>query len=176
MAGQPGRMPDFTGLSPSERGNLVWNLQGARRQAAIWVDLPVLYEHHLLLAPIGVIPFPGSDDSDGITPLWVHGNFVSQQSERPLAVWQWLKFLSYQQPLLRMIPSRPSVAEEMGFWANLPPQLGEAMRVAFPFGRPVTIEEQSYLSWAQVTAVVSGELSPSEAAQQRPDIAWFGQD
>jgi hypothetical protein len=104
------------------------------------------------------------------------GSFISQQSERPLAVWQWLKFLSYQQPSARMIPARPSVAEGMGFWANLPPQLGEAMRVAFPFGRPVTIEEQSYLSWAQVAAVVSGELSPPEAAQQRSDIAWFSQD
>ncbi len=41
---------------------------------------------------------------------------------------------------------------------------------------PVTLEEQSFLSWAQVAAVVSGELSPSEAAGQRSDIAWFGRD
>jgi ABC-type glycerol-3-phosphate transport system substrate-binding protein len=176
MAGQPERMPDFTEPTPFDRDNILLNFQGARRQAAIWADLPVLYEHQLLLAPIGVAPFPGSDESSGITPLWVHGSFISQQSELPLAVWQWLKFLSYERPAPRLIPARPSVATEMDYWTELPPQLGDAMRLAFPFALPVTLEEQLYLTWAQVAAVVSGRLSPSEAAQQRSDIAWFGQD
>ncbi|MEE8389899.1 MAG: extracellular solute-binding protein, partial [Anaerolineae bacterium] len=176
MASQPETMPDFTGLVSFDRDNMLWNWQGARRQAAIWANLPVFYEHHLLLSPIGIVPFPGSENFDGITPLWVQGSFVSQQSERPLAVWQWLKFLSYQRPVPRLIPARPSVAAEMGYWTNLPPSLNEAMRIAFPFALPVTLEEQSFLSWAQVAAVVSGELSPYEAAGQRSDIAWFGQD
>jgi ABC-type glycerol-3-phosphate transport system substrate-binding protein len=176
MAGQPEKMPDFTGLSPSDRDNMLWNLQGARRQAAIWAGPPVNYEHQLLLSPIGIVPFPGSDESSGITPLWVQGNFISQQSERPLAVWQWLKFLSYRRPSVRLIPSRPSVATEIDYWTNLPAPLDEAMIAAFSFARPVTPEEQLYLTWAQVAAVVSGELSPSEAAQQRSGIAWFGQD
>ncbi len=91
-------------------------------------------------------------------------------------MWQWLKFLSYQHPAAtRLIPARPSVATEMNFWGSLPPELGDAMRVGFPFARPVTLAEQTYLSWGQVEAVVSGELSPVEAAQQRPGSAWFGQ-
>ena len=47
------------------------------------------------------------------------------------------------------------------------------MRSAFPFARPVTIEEQGMLTWDQVTAVVSGESTPLEAAQQQPAISWF---
>lgn len=194
MAGQPGQMPDLTGqledflgpastsfiveqLSLAQRQQFVlWNIQTSRRQAAIWVDLPVEYERQLLLANLGVVPFPGSDRFDGITPLWVQGGFISQGSDRPLAVWKWLKFLSYQRPASRLIPARPSVATNMGFWTYLPRPLGDAMRTAFPFARPVLIEEQGYLTWEQVTAVVSGELSPQQAAQIRPAIRWFNQD
>ena len=175
MAARPGTMPDLTGLAPDDRENILWNLQGARRQAAVWVDLPVLYEHHFLLAPIGVVPFPGSDDFSGITPLWVHGGFVSQGSKRPLAVWQWLKFLSYQRPVPRLIPARPSVAAEMDYWTRLPPQLGDAMRATFPFARPVMMGEGAYISWEQVAAAVSGRLSPLEAARQRSGVACLDQ-
>jgi hypothetical protein len=121
-----------------------------------------------------VVPFPGSDRFDGISPLWVQGAFISQQSERPYAMWQWLKFLSYQAPTSRMIPARPSVAEAVGFWKFLPLPLGNAMRAAFPFARPVTIEDQTRLTWAQVTAVTSGNLSLAEAARQQLDTSWFG--
>jgi len=176
VAGRPEKMLGVTGLTPFDRDLVLWNLQGARRKAAIWVDRPVFYEHYFLLAPVGVVPFPGSDEFSGITPLWVQGSFISQGSERPLAVWQWLKFLSYRRPSPRLIPARPSVAVEMDYWTNLPPQLGEVMRGAFAFARPITLEEEQYLTWAQAAAVVSGELSPSEAARQRPDVAWFGQD
>jgi hypothetical protein len=91
-------------------------------------------------------------------------------------VWQWLKFISYQRPSPRLIPARPSVAEEMDYWAGLPSPLDEVMSGAFPFALPVTIEEQSLISWEQMAVVVSGELSPDEAAQRRHDLAWFGQD
>jgi ABC-type glycerol-3-phosphate transport system substrate-binding protein len=176
MAGQPEKMPNLTGLTSRDRDNILWNWQGARRRAVIWVEMPVFYEHHLLLSPVGIVPFPGSDNLNGITPLWVQGSFISQQSERPLAVWQWLKFISYQRPSPRLIPARPSVAEEMDYWAGLPPPLDEVMSGAFLFALPVTLEEQSLISWEQVAAVVSGELSPHEAAQRRHDLAWFGQD
>lgn len=175
MAGQVGLMPGLTDLSAYDRQLVFWNWQSSRRQAAIWVDYPVNYEHQLLLAPIGVVPFPGSDRFDGITPLWVQGSFISQRSERPLAVWRWLQFLSAQFPAPRLIPARPSVAAQRNFWSVLPRPLGEAMRTAFPFARPVTIEEQTYLRWEQVTAVVSGEETPIQAAQDRPPLRWFGQ-
>lgn len=176
MAGQPEKMPDLTGLTPFERDTIMLTLQGAKRQAVIWTDLPINYEYRFLLAPLGVVPFPGSDKFAGITPLWVQGSFISRQSERPLATWQWLKFLSYQKPVPRLIPARPSIATEMNFWGSLPPQLGDAMRVAFPFARPVTLEDQNYLSWAQIKDVLSGELSPTDVVFQQPDAAWFGQD
>jgi len=154
---------------------LLLNLQTSKRVAAIWVDTPINYEYQFLLAQIGVVPFPGSDRFDGITPLRVQGNFISQESERPFAVWQWIKFLSYQQPSLRYVPARPSVANGMGFWRTLPLPLGDVMRTAFPFARPITIEEQTAITWEQVTAVVSNELTPTQAANQRNDILWFNE-
>ena len=193
LAGQPGQMPDLSGelsdvfsatemsaletvLGEERQTLLLLNFQRSRRKAAIWVDSPVNYEFNLLLSPVGVVPFPGSDRFDGITPLWLRGGFISQQSERPLAVWQWLKFLSYQSPAPRFIPARPSVAAEMAYWTVLPRPLSDVMRTAFPFARPVTMEELGMLRWDQVMAVVSGELSAEEAAQDQPAIHWFGYD
>ncbi len=190
QANQPGQMPDLAAdmeelLGPgsyavssnwnaSDQLFVLWNFQTARRKAAIWIDLPVNYEYQFLLVPLGVVPFPGSDRFDGISPLWVRGVFISQQSERPYAMWQWLKFLSYQAPTSRMIPARPSVAEDVGYWKFLPRPLGNAMRAAFPFARPVTIEDQTHLTWAQVTAVNSGDLTPAETARQQLAAPWFG--
>ena len=196
MANQEDQMPNLTGdlanafstrqmLTIGESGAefdeehkvmLLLNLQGSERKAAIWVDSPLTYEFNLLLSPVGIVPFPGSDRFDGITPLWLQGNFISQYSERPLAVWQWLKFLSFQPAAPRFIPARPSVASMSGYWTTLPRPLGDVMRTAFPFGLPVTIEEQGMLTWEQVATVISGELSAAEAAQDRPTVQWFGHD
>ncbi len=170
---QASMMNDLGAVIDDERqAMLLFNFQGAGRKAAIWVDSPVNYELNLLMSPVGIVPFPGSDRFDGISPLWLRGSFISQYSERPRAVWRWLKFLSYQLPAPRFIPARPSVAAEMGYWTILPRPLGDVMRTAFPFARPVTVRERGMLTWDQVTAVVAGELTPLEAAQQ-PDITWF---
>jgi ABC-type glycerol-3-phosphate transport system substrate-binding protein len=152
---------------------LLLNFQTSRRTAAIWVDVPVDYERQFLLARLGVVSFPGSDRFDGITPLRVQGSFVSQESERPFAVWQWIKFLSNQRPSPRYIPARPSVANQMGFWQTLPHPLGNVMRTAFPFARPIKITEQTAITWEQVTAVISGESTPDQAANQRNNVFWF---
>ncbi|MCP4360832.1 MAG: extracellular solute-binding protein [Chloroflexi bacterium] len=175
MSGEPGQMPDLTQVAKSERENLQLTWQSARRQAAIWVDAPIDYEFKLLLDPMGVVPFPGSDRFDGITPLWVQGHFISQQAENPQAVWEWLKFLSYQPPnsQFRYIPARPSVAMETRFWQILPRDLANVMRTAFPFTRPVTLEEQRYFTWEEITAVLSGETTPTQAANSQPDLVWF---
>ncbi|MCP5097156.1 MAG: extracellular solute-binding protein [Chloroflexi bacterium] len=163
----PGSSPDLSQfMNEADRQFVMWAFQGAKREAAIWADLPNNYESQLLLEPIGVVPFPGSDRFDGITPLWVSGSFMSSQSERPYATWQWLKFLSHQRPPPRMIPARPSVANATGYWNLLPRDLGNVMRTAFPFARPVTIADRTYLSWAGVTAVISGEATPSQAGQR----------
>ena len=125
--------------------------------------------------PMGVVPFPGSDRFDGITPLWVQGAFISMASERPLAAWEWLKFLTQQAPSarFRLVPVRPSVATSSQFWGRLPHDLGNAMRTAFPFSRPVLIGEQHLFNWDMLTAVQSG-TSPAQAAQLKPRLVWFG--
>ncbi len=193
MASQAGQMPNLAGqlsdvfsntqistmgsaFEDERQAMLLLNFQGSERKAAVWVDSPLNYEFNLLLSPVGVVSFPGSDRFDGITPLWLSGSFISQQSERPLAVWQWLKFLSYQEPPPRYIPARPSVATDMGYWTTLPRPVGDVMRTAFPFARPVTVAEMGMLNWEKVTAVVNGDATPLEAAQQQPTITWFSYD
>ncbi|MCB8974700.1 MAG: extracellular solute-binding protein [Ardenticatenaceae bacterium] len=176
LAGQPGQIADFRQMSETERAGVLSNWQSARRRAAIWVESPLLYELRFQLNPLGVLPFPGSDRFDGITPLWVDGAFITSGSERPYATWQWLKFLAYQPPTgwLRYVPARPSVATSSQFWSRLPHDLGNAMRTAFPFSRPVVIDEQVLFGWEMLTAVQNG-LAPETAVQLRPRLLWFQQ-
>ena len=170
-----GQMPDTTQIPEAELIHFVRRSLSVDRWALMWTDDPIEYEHLLLLDAVGILPFPGSDRFDGITPLWVRGNVITQQSERPLATWEWIKFLSYQPPVqrLRLIPARPSVASSANFWTKLPLPLGNAMRTAFPFARPVLIEEQSYFTNEQLTAVLSGQMTPEEAARTWPQKQWF---
>lgn len=191
LARQPGQMPDLVNqlsdsFSPTQMASLetmlrddpytlLLNFQGSQRKAAVWVDSPLHYEFNLLLAPVGVVSFPGSDRFDGITPLSIHGSFISGNSAYPLAVWEWLKFLSYQSPVPRLIPARVSAADRSGYWQQLPRPLGNVMRTAFPFSRPVTIGEKKMITWPQVADVFSGELTPVQAARKREALRWFGQ-
>jgi hypothetical protein len=96
------------------------------------------------------------------------------ESERPYAAWEWLKFLTYQTPSarFRFVPARPSVATASQFWSRLPHDLANAMRTAFPFSRPVLIEEQYLFGWEMLTAVQTG-MSPVSAAQLKPRLVWF---
>lgn len=176
MADEPGQMPDLTEIPARERENLLINWQSARRRTVIWVDSPRRYEFQRLLAPLGVTLFPGSNQFDGVTPLHVSGHFISQQAENPRAVWEWLRFLSFWPPRaqFRLIPARPSVAESSRFWQTLPRELGNPMRIAFPFGRPIKLAEQRFFTEEQVTAVLSGEATPEQATQLIPTLEWFG--
>lgn len=171
-----GIAPDLAATPPDKRRDLLVNWQSIRRRAAVWVDDPVNYEHQLLFWRTGVVPFPGSDRFEGSTPLWVHGSFISQSSARPLDVWRWLVFLS-ERPLvggLRFVPARPSVARQMGYWAILPRPLQEAMRAAFPFAHPVSFDDRRHFNRKQLDRVMTGELSPQEAALQSEPLRWFG--
>ncbi len=172
MLNQPEMMPNLTILSPSERQRMMVNWR-----SVVWAESPVRYEFRLLIDPIGVVPFPGSDRFDGITPLTVTGSFINSSSQHPRATWEWLKHLSYQNlnRQLRLVPARPSVAAQSAYWIILPQPLSNAMRTAFPFARPITIDEQALFNWEQLTAVASGELTPQEAVHIQPRIPWFTQ-
>ncbi|MEW5986558.1 MAG: ABC transporter substrate-binding protein [Chloroflexota bacterium] len=174
VTGRPGQMPDLTTVTPEERDYLALNWVAPRR-VVLWVDEPLNYEFHLLRQPLGVVTFPGDEQAVGVTPLRVQGSFISRSSERPLATWQWLKFLSYQlvEREARLVPARPSVALHHQYWLTLPEPLGPLMREAFPLARPVTIADQGYFTWEQLAAVVSGRLTPVEAASLHPAVRWF---
>ncbi|RMG98593.1 MAG: extracellular solute-binding protein [Chloroflexi bacterium] len=175
MTAVPGLMPDLAATPSHLREAVMVNWLTAARHAAIWVDDPIGYEHRLLIRPLGVTPFPGSDRFDGITPLWVHGSFMTRTTKRPFATWQWLKFLSTipPTPRLRLIPARPSIADQTHYWHRLPRPLSEAMRTAFPFTRPVPLDEQTIFNRVMLDKIISGAQSPEEAAQSIAPIHWF---
>lgn len=66
-----------------------------------------------------------------------------------------------------------NVAARTAYWANLSRPLNEALRAAFPFARPVTLADQLYFSWEQITAVTTHQLTPRQAAQEIPALIWF---
>ncbi|MCB9433576.1 MAG: extracellular solute-binding protein [Ardenticatenaceae bacterium] len=176
LQAQPNFMPDLTTLTAQEREDRVRGEQMLRRQIAVWVDAPSTYEDYQFGRPIGIVPFPGSDRFDGITPLEVWGTFMTQGSKRPLATWQWLKYIShYPLPLpLRTLPARPSTAAQIGFWEAMPPPLADAMRTAFPFARPIRLDEKEAITWEMITAVINGSQTPEEAAGGETAVSWFG--
>jgi ABC-type glycerol-3-phosphate transport system substrate-binding protein len=127
-------------LTRQERDRLYWNMLSSRRRVVFWTDVPVNYEVQLLANRIGVRPFPAPSGGAPWTPLRIHAAVISDHSHRPLATWQWLRFLSQHvaQPNQRHVPARPSVAAATGYWEKLPPPVNEAIRAAFPTARPVT--------------------------------------
>lgn len=171
LADQPRLMPDVTALTPEERRQARF-----RWQASLWVDQLVYYEHGLqMVDSMGVVPFPGAEQFEGATPLHLSGAFITSHSQHPQAAWEWLAFLSRQPtaPRYRLIPARASVAARTAYWSTLPRPLNEALRAAFPFARPVTLADQLYFSWEQITAVTTHQLTPQQAAQEIPALIWF---
>lgn len=171
MAAEPLLMPDVTALSEAERQNYRF-----RWWSPLRVEKLVYYEHwQQITGSVGVVPFPGSEQFDGVTPLHIYGGFVTSASAHPQAVWQWLDFLSHYPTAARyrLIPARPSAAEATGYWRTLPRPLSEPLRVAFPFAQAVTLMPHPAFEWEAVTAVVTNQRTAAQAAQQSPNLLWF---
>lgn len=175
LSNQPNFVPRLTEQDQQKRIDQVRGWQITQRTAATWVDVPSMYENYTLNGAVGVLPFPGSDGFEGVTPLEIEGGLILQSSERPFATWQWLKFLSYHAPptQARFIPARPSVASTINFWGSLPPELGLAMRTAFPFARPIMISEQQAITWNHLLAVTEDGTPAKDAAEDTSGLRWF---
>lgn len=87
----------------------------------------------------GIAPFPISEANDQSTPInTFHGLGISAGSQNPEAAWRLVSFLSRQEIGDRLyagdppshLPARRSVAEAAGFWEQVDPELGEALRYA----------------------------------------------
>lgn len=164
-------LPDLTTLPPAERELVMTRWQSASRRAIFWVDEPGNYEYQLLLAAIGVTPFPQSS----ITPLELEGSLMSQSSQRPFSTWLWLKFLSTYPPApgYRYIPARYTTIEVTDYWERLPEPLRLPMQAAFKTARPIWIEEQPYFSWELLTAVMEDQRAIQQILQQAGRVNWF---
>lgn len=90
----------------------------------------------LALAHAGFAPYPVASDNpqDQTTPMWSACAAMSNGTRHPQAAWTWLAFLSRHwvpqnwAGAFGEIPSRPSVAEESGYWEALPEKAEPAVR------------------------------------------------
>jgi ABC-type glycerol-3-phosphate transport system substrate-binding protein len=184
--GDRGQMVELATIDPYEREIAVNSFTSVHRKVGIWVDRPTYYEYQVLIEPLGVAAFPrhpASLDSrgdvevpeTGVSPMKLDGYVMSHSAANPYWTWQWLKYLSLQPPAahFRHIPARPSVAWQHNFWNLMPKQLGDVMRAAFPYARPIMIGEEGLFAWEQLERVVEGE-SPSGVAQSPIQPLWFG--
>ncbi len=166
----PTYQPDLTLLTPAEQAFLALNIVSIPRQVAVWVSEPGRYELEMSLEPLGVTIFPGTTTHPGITPLQVQGSVISGTSTRPRAMWEWLKYLSYQGLARgrRVVPARPSVAQSQSYWSTLLPPLRQPMMTAFAHGRPILLDEQAVFTQVQLRAVLTGEMNAFAAAAAFP--------
>ena len=86
----------------------------------------------------GFAPFPVDADGENgnTTPVSALCGVISAGSEHPIESWKWLNFLTEHWLVSDIgvagnqlhIPSRQSVAEEVGFWENYPTEIREVIQ------------------------------------------------
>ncbi len=172
-----GIAPDVTGLDPQARINFALNHQSNPRTVTSWIDPPNYYEHHVQIAPLIIHPLPGLEGRD-VTPVDVRGGFIRAGSERPLAVWAWLMYLSRTRPVdeARALPARPSVIETIDYWVQTPPAMQAPLRSAFSNGRAIRLDERGFFPREDLARLLAGEASAEELAADWLEIGWFGND
>ncbi|MGB1249423.1 MAG: extracellular solute-binding protein [Candidatus Promineifilaceae bacterium] len=163
---------------PTDEARLSATLRAlsAHKDVAVWIDTPMLYEYQLGLQTTVVVPqMPISAETPLVLPVHVNGMLISQATEYPYWTWQWIKFLSHQNPpsdLRRSIPARPSVARQSEFWEWMPEPLAKPMQAALPYSRPMLIGDERYLSWEMLAGAVQAEVVGDISAEPVP-LKWF---
>ena len=166
---------DLGGITPQVRFETVMGTLSAHKQIAMWVGSPVDYEYQVGLQKTEVLPFLDFSAETPIQmPLRIQGHVMSNYTEQPYWTWQWLKFLSYQEPPTRsrQIPARPSVTRQSGFWEWLPTPIADVYKQVLPSGRPILIGEENYFSWEQLDRVTTTNQVDDVIAQPIK-TTWF---
>lgn len=151
-----------------------------------WTAKPNDYEYFIQYFPVGVMPFPASNNAPSSPPLYVSGHVMSAATQNPYNTWRWLKFLSYNPPIRldnRHIPARHSVAftadfwpkisvnDGFGFWPALPDQLGEIMRETFRDAQAIPLDKQDVFSWEAIAEASASEEALRKLADNEAIVA-----
>jgi ABC-type glycerol-3-phosphate transport system substrate-binding protein len=137
-------------------------------QAAMWVDVDLMWWIRSQQTNIGVVPFPAGGAGSGLTPASVSDMVMSAGTKQPEAAWRWLDYVS-RQPLgvitmgIRFLSARRSVAETEGFWDALDEEFATALRYATEHSY-ATRETVAYSAFEDaLNAIMKGEKSVEEA-------------
>ncbi len=149
--------------------------------AAMWIDRSPSWSYWSQQLNVGVAPFPISTQRSETTPAYTNEFSISAGSKYPDAAWRWLMFLSQQPPSKissGTLPSRPSVAEASGFWANLDEDLATTLRydVDHAFWLPyIEGGGGGYSAFSDaITTILEGKESAADAlaqAQKEAEVA-----
>jgi multiple sugar transport system substrate-binding protein len=129
---------------------------------------------HLAVNAYGLAPLPVSADGSDQDTTALSGvcAAISAGSPHPQAAWQWISFLSHQRLLddrsqssdLLKIPARQSVAEQSGFWDDLPAPAGTAVRYGLEHAwYPGLYAQAEKAVYAAVENAVSGRVRLTDA-------------
>lgn len=111
-----------------------------KKKAAMWSDSSASMHNWEQFHNLGLAPYP-SDGRD-TNYFSTRGYMMSAGTLHPQESWRWLRFLTRQPPPGSgdLIPPRRSVAEEIGYWDGLDPEVAQIYRYALehsqiPIGR-----------------------------------------
>lgn len=125
----------------------------------------------------GFVPFPVSTDQAGAntTPVYAVCGAMSAGTTQPRAAWAWLSFLSRhwlvrdrtQAYEFMQMPSRQSVADEVGYWNNLPAGLEPTLRFSVEHAWFGSLYPQSFEAVNQAIGEVLGGKTDFVAAVEK---------
>ncbi len=101
-------------------------------KVAMWPDTLLSFNQHAQNKRVGVAPLPHHAANSHSTPMYVNGLVMSAGAVDKEAAWQWMSFLSRQQPVTPFgnngsLPARVSVAAAGNFWHDMEPELHQTV-------------------------------------------------
>ncbi len=143
-------------------------------QAAMWIEPSNSWalRRQMPDMTLGIAPYPAGINSDhqATSPLFVDGLVMSAGSANPAAAWEWMAFLSRQAPPTTnlnnepsFLPARASVAAASGFWDDVSPELGAALRYAVEHSYPARLNGDNQILREAINQILSGNKSISVA-------------
>lgn len=156
---------------PDEQGQVSlpgYDLIGGGR-AAMWLEGSGSWQWRKNQMNVGVVPFPTDLPGGKTSPVSPYGYVISAGTQYPEEAWRWINFLTqynlentFGGPTA--IPAHRSIAESSGFWNQMDPELGTALRYAIDHTfQPAYQTVGSSVFSAGVVAVLESKKNVAEA-------------
>ena len=157
-------MPNpFDPLSPAGRwahAGRMW-ITVSQKQAAMWVKGASAWRRYEGRQDVGVVPFPAFTHPG--SPWWFEVHIISAESGDPEASWLWVRHLTAQHVDERgsvsyLLPTRRSVAEAAGTWAQWDKEVAGAIYGAMENASVYRLDECTLTFEMAIESIWAGTL------------------